>query len=239
MRYIAYKGMELPLPLSEEEFKNCYIDMKDGSIEARKCLIERNLRLVPGIANKYASNYAEFEDLVSIGTIGLIKSIDTFSIERNILFSSYAYHCIENEMLMWLRYENNKYNKNISLSTSIGEDEEQTIEDILEDKQQDLCFDSIKNEQKEFIEKFLLSLKERDRKIMEMRYGFYGQEPMTQQEIADVYGITKSCISKVDRKNLKKLRNELLKLGYIEMSSIGKLEAEKSKEFYVRKRDRK
>ncbi|MFQ6724295.1 MAG: sigma-70 family RNA polymerase sigma factor [Clostridia bacterium] len=203
----------LPAPLDDNDEK-IYIDMF-GTINdeyARSKLIEHNLRLVLYIAKKFESPKAELEDLVSVGAIGLVKAVDSFKADKNIKLATYASRCIENEILMYLRKVNKTLNE-ISLDEPLSVDDEGSelvISDILpscEDSYQEVEND----DQKKFLLSTLSSLSKRERDIMIMRYGLYGQDELTQKEVADLLSISQSYISRLEKKILKKLKTTMMK----------------------------
>lgn len=200
-------------PLSPEEEARCIKDMqgenRENAVNAKRLLIERNLRLVAHIAKKYQNLDEDMEDLISIGTIGLIKAVNTFDAGKKIKLSSYASRCIENELLMMIRGRKKK-SKEISLYEPIGTDKEGneiSLLDILENEQMDIL------EQMELrrgIGKLggLLKtcLSEREREIICLRYGIFCQKEMTQREIGSMMGISRSYVSRIEKKALQKLR---------------------------------
>ncbi len=199
-----------PIPLSTKE-EQIYIRLcKDGDKEAREILIERNLRLVAHIVKKYNTNEREIDDLISIGTIGLIKAIDTFDAEKGIRLATYASRCIENELLMMLR-SGKKQSKDVYLYEPIGADKEGNeinLLDIIESVDEDVveALELSENVKKlyQYLDDILSS---REKQIIIMRYGLYGDEEVTQREIADMLGISRSYVSRIEKKALKKLRN--------------------------------
>ena len=199
----------LPPPLSKAE-EEYYITMAtDGDLFARDKLIEHNLRLVVFLAKKYENTSVDLEDLVSIGTIGLIKGIKTFSKDKNIKLATYASRCIDNEILMYLR-KNKRIKTEVSLDESLSYDadgNELKLEDIL-GTDADLV---TKNLERETERKLVLDevnkLNPRDKEIIVLRYGLEGHIEMTQKEVADLLGISQSYISRIEKKVIKKIRN--------------------------------
>ncbi len=197
---------EFPKPLSAKEEKRQLELLKDGSRQARDTLIEHNLRLVAHIVKKYYNTGVENEDLVSIGTIGLIKAIDSYDPERRIHLSSYASRCIENEILMHLR-SRRKSALDISMDETIDTDKDGnalTLKEILadstdiaDDTESKLIFEKLKH-QLEF-------LPERERQILTMRFGLDGNDPLTQREIAKNMNISRSYVSRIEKKALDRL----------------------------------
>lgn len=195
-----------PLSKSEEEYllKKHFNKEKD----ARKKLIEHNLRLVAHIAKKYAANTQENEEFISIGTIGLIKGIDSFSEEKGFKLSTYCSRCIENEILMHLR-SNKKTNNEVSINSVIGTDKDgndMELVDIIEDEKQD-PIEGIYNKiiTKEMLKYINEELDERDKKVITMRYGLDGSNEKTQQEVADILNISRSYVSRIETKIQKRL----------------------------------
>ena len=204
----------LPSPLSPVEEKKALEDLSSGSLMARESLIEHNLRLVVYVAKKYDNvNNGSIEDLISIGTIGLIKAINTFKMDKNIKLATYASRCIENEILMFLR-KNNRIRLEISLDEPLNVDydgNELLLSDIV-GTEDDLVNKEIEgNEQKEQLYQAIEQLGEREKMILQMRYGLTGQEELTQKDVANLLGISQSYISRLEKKVIKKLRNKLNK----------------------------
>ena len=205
----------LPPPLSAEEEKDLLIQFDNGSEEARAILIERNLRLVVYIAKKFESAGVNVEDLISIGTIGLIKAVNTFNSGKNIKLATYASRCIENEILMYLR-RNNKTKSEVSFDEPLNIDwdgNELLLSDIL-GTESDIVYSNIE----EAVNKDLLAyamgkLSSREKELMEMRFGLTGGREMTQKEVADKMGISQSYISRLEKKIISRLRREIRRLG--------------------------
>ncbi len=206
----------LPPPLSKEE--EAEIIARLGSDEeAKKILIERNLRLVVYIARKFENGGVGLEDLISIGTIGLIKSINTFRSDKQIKLATYAARCIENEILMHLRKSNN-LRAEISLDEPLNVDydgNELLLSDIL-GTENDYIYKSLEeNEDKKMIARAINELCPRDRRIIELRYGINrGGRELTQKEVADLLGISQSYISRLEKRIIVKLRDFLTKQNY-------------------------
>ena len=199
----------LPEPLSKEE-ENAYLVMaEDGDIHARDKLIEHNLRLVVFLAKKYENTRVDLEDLVSIGTIGLIKGINTFSREKNIKLATYASRCIDNEILMYLR-KTKKMKTEVSIDASLSLDadgNELHLEDIL-GTDSDIVTKSIEQDaEKKWMIQEVMRLSPRDRDIIILRYGLLGHDELTQKEVADILGISQSYISRIEKKVIKRLKN--------------------------------
>ena len=203
----------LPSPLNENDEKT-FINML-GTVNdeyARAKLIEHNLRLVLYIAKRFEGPKTELEDLVSVGAIGLVKAVDSFNVEKNIKLATYASRCIENEILMHLRKVNKTLNE-ISLDEPLSIDDEGgelVIADILPSGSD--SFSELETEsQKKFLMQTVSQLSTRERDIMIMRYGLYGQDELTQKEVADLLNISQSYISRLEKKILKKLKINMLK----------------------------
>ena len=199
---------KLPEPLSKEAEEFYLVMAQDGDIMAKDKLIEHNLRLVVFLAKKYESAKVDLEDLVSIGTIGLIKAINTYSMDKNIKLATYASRCIDNEILMFLR-KNKRNNTEISLEESLSYDAEGNelhLEDIV-GTDKDIVTKNIEedNDKKLMLEE-IEKLNKRDKEIITMRYGLMGKEEKTQKEIADMLGISQSYISRIEKKVIKRLR---------------------------------
>ena len=198
----------LPEPLSQEQ-ENYYLNLKEnGEEEGKEKLIEHNLRLVVFLAKKYENTGVDLEDLVSIGSIGLIKGINTFNSSKNIKLATYISRCIDNEILMFLR-KNKKVKQEISMEESLSLDSdgnELHLEDII-GTEKEYISKSIEEEQdkKKMLEE-IKNLKPRDRDIMVLRYGLLGNEEYTQKEVADRLGISQSYISRIEKKVIKRLK---------------------------------
>ena len=202
---------KLPPPLNREEELSYLVKAKSGDIEARNVLIEHNLRLVVFLAKKYESTGYPLEDLVSIGSIGLIKGINTYKIDKNIKLATYASRCIANEILMYIR-KNKRRKTEISLEDALNYDSEGNelhLEDVM-GTDSDLVADEYESkEEKVLLEKELKNLEARDKKIMIMRYGLYNTKEYTQKEVADKLSISQSYISRIEKKVIKKLKTLL------------------------------
>ncbi len=198
----------LPEPLTREE-EEYFVKLKEeGSQEAKDKLIEHNLRLVVFLAKKYENTGVDLEDLVSIGSIGLIKGINTFSSDKNIKLATYASRCIDNEILMYLR-KNKKLKAEVSIDQSLsfdGDGNELHLEDIIGTDKDDVSKTIEDQDDKTLMIQEILSLKPRDREIMIMRYGLLGQDEYTQKEVAEKLGISQSYISRIEKKVIKKLK---------------------------------
>ena len=198
----------LPEPLSREE-EDYYVELKDkGDINAKDKLIEHNLRLVVFLAKKYENTGVDLEDLVSIGSIGLIKAINTFSSNKNIKLATYASRCIDNEILMYLR-KNKKVKSEVSIDQALSLDSdgnELHLEDIIGTPKDEITKTLEKDDDKDLMIKEILSLKPRDREIMILRYGLLGSEEFTQKEVAEKLGISQSYISRIEKKVIRRLK---------------------------------
>lgn len=197
-------------PLNVEEEKYYLKKMREGSLEAKHILIERNLRLVAHISRKYQSGEEDMEDLISIGTIGLIKAIATFNYERGNRLATYAARCIDNELLMYFRGKK-KTSREVSLYEPIGTDKEGNqinLMDVVESTDREI-FDIIelKSNTKKIYELIPRVLGSRERQIIEWRYGLYNKKPLTQREIADKLGISRSYVSRIEKRALEKLKS--------------------------------
>jgi len=203
-----------PKPLSAKEESEILSKCIEGSKEARDVLIERNLRLVAHIVKKYNTADKEIDDLISIGTIGLIKAIDTFDPDKGIRLATYASRCIDNELLMMLR-SGKRQAKEIYLYEPIGSDKEGheiNLLDIIESSDTDIVDElDLQGNVKRLYELVEKVLSKRERQIIEMRYGLNLQEEITQREIANKIGISRSYVSRIEKKALKKLRESFEK----------------------------
>ena len=199
----------LPEPLSKEE-EDYYIKKKEeGDSSARDKLIEHNLRLVVFLSKKYENTGVDLEDLVSIGSIGLIKGINTFSSDKNIRLATYASRCIDNEILMYLR-KNKKTKVEVSIDQHLsydGEGNELHLEDIIGTDKDDVSNNIEKKDNQALMIQEILGLKPRDREIMILRYGLLGSDEYTQKEVADKLGISQSYISRIEKKVIRKLKS--------------------------------
>lgn len=205
-----------PPPLNEREEKEYLQKMLNGEEEARNVLIERNLRLVAHIVKKFESSGEDMEDLISIGTIGLIKGINTFDQSKNFRLATYAAKCIENEILMHLRSAR-RGKSDIFLYDSIGNDREGneiTLIDVL-GTDGEIVFEVVENklEQKRLQQK-MEKLRGKEKKVLEMRYGIRDGIQKTQREIAKILGISRSYVSRIEKKALNKLFKEMFAEGY-------------------------
>lgn len=209
----AYSNNSFPEPLSKEEEENYLSKAKLGDKDARCKLIEHNLRLVAHIVKKYENSKEDNDDLISIGTIGLIKGIDSYSKKKNTRLTTYAARCIENEILMYFR-NNKKRNKDISINESIGFDKEGneiTILDILKTPYSDFALELQNGDNIADLKKYFKVLSEREKEIITKRYGLDNSEEITQKEIAKVLGISRSYVSRIEKRALTKILKEFMK----------------------------
>jgi len=211
MSYV--KSTSFPQPLSDDEEKK-YLELHyQNDKHARDILIQHNLRLVAHVAKKYESKYDSLEDLISIGTIGLIKAIDTYSNDKQTKLATYAARCINNEILMHLR-TNKKRSLDISLSDSIGTDKDGSeiqLQDIIIAPQKEISQIIELKDNLSSLEKYLSVLNEREKDIIIKRYGLYLEKEMTQKEIAKEYNISRSYVSRIEKRALMKLLKEFIK----------------------------
>ncbi len=200
-------------PLSLEEEERCIEGKMKGDSNCRNQLIEHNLRLVAHIAKKYDSKYIDMDDLISIGTIGLIKGVDTFSPNKKVRITTYCARCIENEILMYFR-KNNKYTKNISINETVGYDKdgnEIAIQDILQVENVDFCENIEIKDNIELLRRFMNVLTPRERKILIDRYGLDNKEEETQKSISKKMKISRSYVSRIEKRALTKLLREFIR----------------------------
>ena len=204
----------LPPPLSAQEEAECIQALGRGEASARSALIEHNLRLVVYIAKKFENTGVTVEDLISIGTIGLIKAVNTFDASKKIKLATYASRCIENEILMFLR-RTSKHKMEVSIDEPLNVDwdgNELLLSDIL-GTEPDIVNKNIEAEtEKELLRSALSKLNEREREIMQLRFGLEGNIEQTQKEVADRLGISQSYISRLEKRIIKRLRKEIGRL---------------------------
>lgn len=215
----SYSNEVFKEPLSKEE-EDFYINRaKLGDVDARNKLIEHNLRLVAHIVKKFDSRYVEQDDLISIGTIGLIKGVDTFSNDKGVRITTYCARCIENEILMYFR-SNNKTTKNISMDESIGYDKdgnEISIMDVLKCPKTDFIEDIALKDNIELLNKYMNVLTDREREILLRRYGLGGYLEQTQKMIAKELKISRSYVSRIEKRALTKILREYIKNNQYEL----------------------
>ncbi len=198
----------LPPPLNKEEELDLARKSSVGDMEARNKLIEHNLRLVVFLAKKYENTGYEIEDLVSIGSIGLIKGINTYKVDKNIKLATYVSRCISNEILMFLR-KNKRRKTEISLEDTLNFDAEGntlSLEDILGTDEDIVATSYEKMMDKRFLEKELNNLNDREKLIMSLRYGLNNKKEYTQKEVAEMLGISQSYISRIEKKIISRIR---------------------------------
>ena len=216
--YVCGNGEALPLPLSPEEESKTLQLMLTGELREREKakaeLIQRNLRLVVYIARKFDNTGVESDDLVSIGTMGLIKAINSFKTDKNIKLATYASRCIENEILMYLR-RTARLKSEVSFDEPLNTDfegNELLLSDILGTPADSVYGDIEANAEKQQLKEALKKLNERERKIMFLRFGLGGGEEMTQKDVADLLGISQSYISRLEKKIILRLKKEIAKM---------------------------
>lgn len=213
----------LPRPLTKEEVYSCLKKIKQGDMEAREKIIIHNLRLVIYIARKYYNTSYDFEELCSVGELGLLKSIDTFDITKNVEFATYATRCINNEILLFMR-SGKKYINLDSIDRAIYEDKEGnvlTIMDMLEDLNADFVSASETESIHQEIRQIIDELPPREKKLIMLNFGFINDKVYTQEEIAEMLHISQSYVSRIIKKTLKNLAVKLEQAGIIEKSDWG------------------
>lgn len=209
----SYSNNVFPEPLSEEEERVAIEKMQKGDKEARNTLIERNLRLVAHIVKKFESKNMSQDDLISIGTIGLIKGIDSYNDSKKTKITTYAARCIENEILMYFR-SNKKRESDVSLNDSIGYDKdgnEVSLIDVLKDNTTDFAEVIHTKENIKDLSVYLNLLNEREKEIIIKRYGLLNQKEKTQKEIAKELNISRSYVSRIEKRALTKMLKEFIK----------------------------
>lgn len=209
----SYSNNIFPDPLTDEEEEKCIKKMQDGDKGARNKLIEHNLRLVAHIVKKYEHSKEDADDLISIGVIGLIKGIDSFSNTHGTRLTTYAARCAENEILMYFR-NSKKHSKNVSLNEPIGFDKdgnEITFIDVIKTPKPDFEMDLHNQNNLKNLKKYYSVLNEREKDIIERRYGLLTDKEVTQKEIAECLGISRSYVSRIEKRALTKLLREFIK----------------------------
>lgn len=206
-----FSAESLPEPLpADKESSLVRAFQDDHDLSAKSELIEHNLRLVMYIAKRFESNKLDMQDLVSVGSIGLIKAVDSYKLDKNIKLATYASRCIENEILMYLRKVNKSIN-DLSLDDSLSSDDDGnnlTLAEIIPDER--IAYDQIElKDQKNYLMECISGLNEREKKIMCMRYGLCGYDELTQKEVADSMNISQSYISRLEKKILHKLKKQM------------------------------
>ena len=204
-------GEALPQPFTKDEEDEYLTRLSEGDSEAKSALIEHNLRLVVYIAKRFENTGVDTEDLISVGTIGLIKAVNSFKVDKNIKLATYASRCIENEILMFLR-KMTKIKAEVSLDEPLNTDYEGNVlllGDVL-GTDADVIYKDIESAvEQDMLKESFMKLGERERTIMELRFGLMGREERTQKEIADMMGISQSYISRLEKKILLRLRKEI------------------------------
>ena len=214
--YYINSPQMLPPPLSKEEEQAIIDRLQQGDIKSRDKLVEHNLRLVVYIAKKFDNTGVGVEDLISIGTIGLIKSVNTYNPDKNIKLATYASRCIENEILMYLR-RNNKTKLEVSIDEPLNVDwdgNELLLSDIL-GTEEDIIYRDLEHEvERKLLMRAIEKLSDREKTIINLRFGFSGRDEkeMTQKEVAELLGISQSYISRLEKKIVIKLRNEMIRM---------------------------
>ena len=210
--YYIGGSQTLPPPLSPEEEEEILNKLSKGDESVRKTLVERNLRLVVYISKKFENTGVGIEDLISIGTIGLMKAINTFNTDKNIKLATYASRCIENEILMHLR-RSNKIKGEISIDEPLNQDgdgNELLLSDIL-GTDEDVTSRRLEEEvDKKLLRSSIKKLSNRERNIMELRFGFSSGNEKTQKEVADMLGISQSYISRLEKKIIGKMKKDIM-----------------------------
>ena len=205
-----------PKPLTPGEESAYLKRCNEGDQEARNVLIERNMRLVAHVAKKYQNTDYDMEDLLSVGTIGLIKAVNTFQVNHGSRLATYAAKCIENEILMLLR-ASKKYNREVSLYEPIGLDkdgEAVSLVDVIEMENKEVLEDLILSQDiQELYDVYEVCLKDQEKTVVGMRYGLFGQKARTQREIAGILGISRSYVSRIEKRALEKMKGQLQALA--------------------------
>ena len=209
----AYSNNAFPEPLSKEEEEEYINKMLLGDTNARSKLIEHNLRLVAHIVKKFESNTNDVDDLIGIGTVGLIKGIDSFSPDKNVRLTTYIAKCAENEILMYFRADK-KNSKNISIYDGISYDKdgnEITILDVLKTNDPDFADEIYRNDNIKSLKKYMNILTPRERDVLTKRYGLNNNDEITQKEIAKELGISRSYVSRIEKRAITKILREFIK----------------------------
>ncbi len=209
----SYSNNIFPEPLSKEEEEKYISLCLQGDKEARNELILHNLRLIAHIVKKFETTNYDVDDLIGIGTIGLIKAVDSYSLNKNVKLTTYAAKCIENEILMYFRADK-KNSKNISIYEGISYDKEGneiTILDVLQTPDPDFLEEIYKNDNIILLKKYLDLLSKREKEIIIKRYGLNNQKEQTQKEIADTLGISRSYVSRIEKRATTKILREFMK----------------------------
>jgi len=213
--YVCGSGDALPMPLSTEEENGLIKEMEEGETEkAKALLIQHNLRLVVYIAKKFDNTGVDSDDLVSIGTIGLIKAVNSFRADKSIKLATYASRCIENEILMYLRRATRQRSE-VSFDEPLNTDfegNELLLSDVLGTRAESVYGEIESGAEKELLKEALKKLSDRERTILSLRFGLGGGEEMTQKDVADSLGISQSYISRLEKKIILRLRKEISKM---------------------------
>ena len=199
----------LPAPLSQEDEAECIARLDDEGV--RSVLIEHNLRLVVYIAKRFENTGTGIEDLISIGTVGLIKAINTFRADKSIKLATYASRCIENEILMYIR-KNGGQRCEVSIDEPLNVDwdgNELLLSDILGSEEDGVSYELEMREERDVVRRAVAELEPRERELIELRYGLRGGDELTQKEVADLLGISQSYISRLEKRILNRLRDEI------------------------------
>lgn len=221
----SYSNNAFPEPLPKEEEEKYIEMMMKGDKTARSLLIEHNLRLVAHIVKKFESSTNDVDDLIGIGTVGLIKGIDSFSLDKNVKLTTYIAKCAENEILMYFRSDK-KNSKNVSLFDGISFDKEGneiTILDVLKTDDPDYADEIYKKDNIELLRKYLSVLTKRERKIISKRYGLDGNDEVTQKEIARELNISRSYVSRIEKRAITKILREFIKNSNIKGKNQGNI----------------
>ncbi len=208
---------KLPTPLDKKELEEKFKKIKNGDEQAKNEIIEHNIRLVVHITKKFSTSPYETEDLISIGIIGLIKAVNSFSLDKNTTFSSYASKCIGNEILMHLR-NNNKRKNDISLNQAFAQDNEGNqlnVEDVVEDSEQDFVLEYEQQEINELTRRIIEKLPKEEKYIIMKYFNFIDDEKITQEQLAIELGISRSYLSRKIKKILKKIQSQLEEVGIV------------------------
>lgn len=204
-----------PNPLTPAKERECLERLKDGDQEARRLLIEHNMRLVAHVVKKYQYTDYDTEDLLSVGTIGLIKAVSTFKPDRGSKLATYAAKCVENEILMLLR-SHKKYSREVSLYEPIGVDkdgESINLVDVIQMENEDVLEKMILDQDvRELYQAYRVCLNDNEKQVVCMRYGLFGGKEYTQREIAQAMGLSRSYISRIEKRGLEKIRKEMRKI---------------------------
>lgn len=209
----SYSNEVFPEPLSEDEERECILKKMNGDSKSRNKLIEHNLRLVAHIAKKFDSKLVSTDDLISIGTIGLIKGVDTFSLDKGVKITTYCARCIENEILMFFR-SNNRYSKDVSINETVGYDKdgnEISIMDVLKTPYVDMLDEIYLKDRIKLLNKYMNVLTNREREIISRRYGLNNTNEETQKTISKKLGISRSYVSRIEKRALMKILREFIK----------------------------